>query len=108
MWRLFHPRGNGERLAGGAATVAWRVLMGAVVGVGAGWLGDFFRRMQRQSQDLLRERAALRAEIARRERVEFELQQAKLLGRGCKPREELVSGEYEPRAAHPAYRDHRL
>jgi signal transduction histidine kinase len=54
-------------------------VMGVVVGLGAGWLGDFSRRVQRQSQDLLRERAALRAEIARRERVEYELQQAKLV-----------------------------
>jgi signal transduction histidine kinase len=53
-------------------------VMGAVVGVAAGWLGEFLRHVQRQSRELAQERAALRAEIARRELVEYELQQARL------------------------------
>ncbi len=51
--------------------------MGVVVGVILGWLGEFVRRVQTQARDLARERTALRAEIAERERVEQALQQAK-------------------------------
>jgi signal transduction histidine kinase len=51
--------------------------MGIVVGVMMGWLGEFVRRVQTQARDLARERAALRAEIAERERVEQALQRAK-------------------------------
>jgi len=54
-------------------------VMGAGVGVVAGWLGEFLRRVQRQSYELAQERAALRAEIARRELVEYELEQARLV-----------------------------
>jgi signal transduction histidine kinase len=51
--------------------------MGIVVGVMIGWLGEFVRRVQGQADNLARERAALRAEIAERERVEQALQRAK-------------------------------
>ena len=51
--------------------------MGIVVGIVMGWLGEFVRRVQAQARDLARERAALRAEIAERERVEQELLRAK-------------------------------
>jgi signal transduction histidine kinase len=53
-------------------------VMGSVVGVAAGWLGEFLRRVQGQSRELAQERATLRAEIARRELVEYELEQARL------------------------------
>jgi signal transduction histidine kinase len=52
-------------------------VMGIVLGVAVGWLGEFAKRVQTQARDLARERAALRAEIARRERVEQALIQAK-------------------------------
>jgi len=70
-----------------AGAVGWQVVlqqwpgsvMGIVVGVAAGWLGEFLRHVQHQARELARERAALRAEIAQRERVEYELQQAKMI-----------------------------
>jgi signal transduction histidine kinase len=65
--------------------VGWQVVlqqwpgsvMGIVVGILIGWLAEFVRRVQAQARDLTRERAALRAEIVERERVEQALLQAK-------------------------------
>jgi signal transduction histidine kinase len=53
-------------------------VMGFILGVAAGWLSEFVQRVQAQARDLARERAALRAEIAERERIEQVLQQAKV------------------------------
>jgi signal transduction histidine kinase len=53
-------------------------VMGIVLGVAAGALGEFAQHIQAQARALERERAALRAEIAERERVEQALQQAKV------------------------------
>jgi signal transduction histidine kinase len=52
-------------------------VMGIVVGLMIGWLGEVVRRVQSQARDLARQREALRAEIAERERVEQALLQAK-------------------------------
>jgi signal transduction histidine kinase len=51
--------------------------MGILLGIAIGWLGEFVRHVQDQARDLARERAALRAEIARRERIEQALLQAR-------------------------------
>jgi signal transduction histidine kinase len=51
--------------------------MGILLGVAVGGLGEFVQHVQAQSRELVRERAALRAEIAERERIEQALQQAK-------------------------------
>src|SRR5262245_28594120 len=68
-----------------AGAVGWQVVleewpgsvMGVVVGVLIGWLGEFVEHVQAQARDLARERAALQAEIMRREVVERALQQSK-------------------------------
>jgi signal transduction histidine kinase len=52
-------------------------VMGVVVGVLMGWLGEFVGQVQAQSAALVRERAALQAEIMHREIVERALQQSK-------------------------------
>lgn len=53
-------------------------VMGIILGLAAGMLGEFAQHVQAQARALERERAALRAEIAERERIERDLQQAKL------------------------------
>jgi signal transduction histidine kinase len=52
-------------------------VMGIILGSATGQLSEFVQRVQNQARDLARERAALRAEIAERERIEQALQQAK-------------------------------
>jgi signal transduction histidine kinase len=53
-------------------------VMGIILGIAVGALGEFAQHVQAQRGALERERAALHAEIAERERVEQALQQAKV------------------------------
>jgi signal transduction histidine kinase len=52
-------------------------VMGIVLGVSIGWISTFLTHVKAQARELAEERAALRAEIIERERVEHALQQAK-------------------------------